>query len=86
MTRQNYEQTTERGLPPYGVGDRVMINIPDLRRTVDGQHQGKRGTVTECWTDDLGTITGNPLDDWHFTVDLDSGGTFFARYVDLQRI
>lgn len=86
MTRQNHDRHTDRGPSPYDVGDRVVIDLPALRRRVDGQHHGKCGTVIDYWTDDLGVVTGNPLNDWHFTVDLDNGGTFSARYVDLREI
>ena len=86
MTRQKHDRQTDREPSPYEVGDRVVIDLPDLRRKVDGQYHGRRGTVTDYWTDDLGVVTGNPLNDWHFTVDLDSGGTFSARYVDLRGI
>lgn len=85
MTRKRDGRLTTRVPPPYDVGNRVVIDLPARRRRVNGEFQGARGTVTECWTHDLGIVTGDPWDDWHFTVDVDDGGTFSARYVDLRR-
>lgn len=69
----------------FSEGDRVRIHIPDSS-DIDHRHHGKVGTITSAFTDDLGGLTGSPLDSESYTVEFDDGGTFPARRRDLRPV
>lgn len=64
----------ERGDAAFQVGDRVKL-VLDKERSPDNILHGKTGEITDIQFDDLEDITGNPQDNFMYTVKLDSGRT-----------
>lgn len=54
------------------VGDRVKL-VLDKERSSDNTFHGKTGEITDIRFDDLGQTTGNPQDNFMYTVKLDNG-------------
>lgn len=54
----------------YQPGDRVQVDIPNPDDP-DHRYHDEVGTVSAVYVDDLGTLTGNPEDDYLYTVVFD---------------
>lgn len=65
-------------------GDRVRIELPDPDGP-DARYNGKTGEITRVDEDDLGELTGDPRDNYHYTVELDDEelGEMMFRHHDL---
>jgi hypothetical protein len=68
----------------YEPGDDVRVTIPE-QSDPDHRYHGEVGTVTAVFVDDLGTLIGDPKDDYIYTVafDADDLATMDFRYRDL---
>lgn len=65
-----------------------MKLILDKERSIDNQYHGKTGEIIDVQFDDAGSITGNPEDNFTYTVKLDNGETpkiHFRRH-DLKKV
>ena len=69
----------------YEEGDLVEVYIPDTD-DVDSKYHRCKGEVVDVLEDDLSELTGNPEDDFLYTVDLEEDGTQDFRYGDLKEL
>lgn len=69
----------------YDEGDHVEISIPDPS-DLDHRFHGYRGEIVDILEDDLSSITGEPEDDFLYTVDLEQDGRHDFRYKDLTEL
>lgn len=69
----------------FDVGDRVRVSIPDPSDP-DHMYHGATGEIVDVLKDDLGEVTGDPADNYLYTVELDANiGTIDVRHDDLER-
>lgn len=67
----------------YDKGDYVEVCIPDSSDP-DHRFHGYEGEVVDILKDELSGITGDPEDDFLYTVDLEQDGSQDFRYDDLE--
>lgn len=74
-------------MSPYQVGDEIRVDIPDPSDS-DHRYHGETGTIVDVSEDDLGGLTGQPRDDYLYTVEFDDStfGTMDFRHDDLQSV
>lgn len=67
---------------PFNVGDYVQIVLPDPDG-IDAQYDGKTGRITEKHEDGLGDGAGDDRYNHLYTIELEDGDQFQARWTDL---
>lgn len=69
---------------PFGVGDRVRVDIPDETDSDHPRLHGEQGEVVAVIEDDASDMTGDERDNVIYRVDLDAGDEVDLRWRDLR--